>query len=246
MAGKNELIQSGLLELDILSEDEETELMECEQVIEKGLAAFEDVGCALANIRDNRLYKATHKRFERYCKDRWGLSKTHVNRKIDGWQTVRLLEQKMTPIGVKNDDESQIEVIVPKNEPEGPASVNENRPKTILPRNQSQTRPLSGLTPDQKIEAWLLVQDWVHDGAKLTSYLVGKAVKQVQGETVRKEIDKTRQGIDQTHMVSNLFRKQYNVLLTVLSEERAKGWKTTSKKEAVRWLQKMITIIDGE
>lgn len=39
-------------------------LASCEQRIERGLKTFIDVGQALAEIRDSRLYKGTHETFE--------------------------------------------------------------------------------------------------------------------------------------------------------------------------------------
>lgn len=50
-------------------------LASCEQRIERGLKTFIDVGQALAEIRDSRLYKGTHATFEDYCQQRWGFSR---------------------------------------------------------------------------------------------------------------------------------------------------------------------------
>lgn len=49
-------------------------LADCELRIERGLKTFIDVGQALAEIRDSRLYKGTHGTFEEYCRDRWKMS----------------------------------------------------------------------------------------------------------------------------------------------------------------------------
>jgi len=49
-------------------------LVSCEQRIERGLKTFIDVGQALAEIRDSRLYKGTHDTFEAYCRDRWKMT----------------------------------------------------------------------------------------------------------------------------------------------------------------------------
>ena len=49
-------------------------LTSCEQRIERGLKTFIDVGQALAEIRDSRLYKGTHETFEAYCRDRWKMT----------------------------------------------------------------------------------------------------------------------------------------------------------------------------
>lgn len=52
-----------------------THLEQLEHVIHQGLATFVEVGNALMNIRDLRLYRANFKTFEDYCNTRWGLSR---------------------------------------------------------------------------------------------------------------------------------------------------------------------------
>ena len=71
-------------------------LAECENVIERGLATFVEVGQALMEIRNRRLYREQYETFEDYCRERWGWSKTHVNRQIDAAQVAMTL----TPMGV--------------------------------------------------------------------------------------------------------------------------------------------------
>lgn len=57
-------------------------LKHCEGIIEKGAKHFIEVGRALATIRDERLYKATHKSFERYCQERWDFGRSYACRLI--------------------------------------------------------------------------------------------------------------------------------------------------------------------
>jgi hypothetical protein len=54
-------------------------LASCEQRIERGLKTFIDVGQALAEIRDSRLYKGSHSSFEDYCRERWGFSRVRAH-----------------------------------------------------------------------------------------------------------------------------------------------------------------------
>lgn len=61
--------------LAILNPAAQVALVSCEQRIERGLKTFIDVGQALAEIRDSRLYKGTHDTFEDYCRERWGFSR---------------------------------------------------------------------------------------------------------------------------------------------------------------------------
>lgn len=63
-------------------------LAELEQVIERGLTTFVDVGNALLSIRDDRLYRADYATFEDYCRDRWGMTRQHAYRMIDAAQVV--------------------------------------------------------------------------------------------------------------------------------------------------------------
>jgi len=45
-----------------------------EERVEAGLTNFIDVGNALSEIRDAKLYRASHGTFEDYCRERWGMS----------------------------------------------------------------------------------------------------------------------------------------------------------------------------
>jgi hypothetical protein len=67
------------------------ELAECEAIIERGLATFVEVGKALLRIRDDRLYRETHSTFADYCKQRWGMSKSHAYRQIEAAEVVDVL-----------------------------------------------------------------------------------------------------------------------------------------------------------
>lgn len=48
-------------------------LIELEVTIERGLGTFVEVGNALLEIRDSRLYRDSHGTFEDYCRERWGM-----------------------------------------------------------------------------------------------------------------------------------------------------------------------------
>jgi len=82
---------------------EKGELAEFEQVIQSGLQTFAEVGNALLAIRDGRLYRSEHGTFDAYCKDRWGMSKTHANRLVESAKVIG----NLTPIGVTPTTESQ-------------------------------------------------------------------------------------------------------------------------------------------
>src|SRR5829696_3454150 len=66
-----------------LSAGEQVDFTALEMVVREGLATFIEVGQALAEIRDRRLYRASHKTFEEYAHERWRLSRTRAYQFID-------------------------------------------------------------------------------------------------------------------------------------------------------------------
>jgi hypothetical protein len=70
--------------MDQLSGTERSQLAMCEQVIERGKRSWIDMGRALREIRDARLYRATHGTFEDYCEQRWEIARRHAYRLMDG------------------------------------------------------------------------------------------------------------------------------------------------------------------
>lgn len=62
---------------------EQDKLTQCETVIENGLRTFVDVGTALLEIRDEKLYRKDHDTFEDYCRGRWNMSRIHAHRMIE-------------------------------------------------------------------------------------------------------------------------------------------------------------------
>lgn len=78
-------------------------LSELEKVIERGLATFVEVGNALMEIRDGRLYRESHATFEDYCRERWDMSRVHAHRMIESAAVMGSL----LPIGNKPANESQ-------------------------------------------------------------------------------------------------------------------------------------------
>lgn len=66
--------------LTTLTTAQTSRLYSLEEKIEKGRATYLQVGTALAEIREKRLYKATHATWEAYCRGRWKFSTQHCGR----------------------------------------------------------------------------------------------------------------------------------------------------------------------
>jgi hypothetical protein len=71
-----------------LSLPERSRLAELEQVVDRGLQTFVEVGEALQEIRDGRLYRETHATFRDYCRDRFGFSDSRGRQLIAAARTV--------------------------------------------------------------------------------------------------------------------------------------------------------------
>jgi hypothetical protein len=85
-----------------LTTTESVRLCELERIIQKGKDTFVEVGTALAEIRDSRIYRNTFATFEEYCRERWGFDRTYAHRLIESAAVCNVL-----PIGNKPASESQ-------------------------------------------------------------------------------------------------------------------------------------------
>lgn len=61
-------------------------LADAEAKIEHGLTTFWEVGQALMQIRDERLYRAEFSTFEDYCQQRWDMSRRRANQLVEAAQ----------------------------------------------------------------------------------------------------------------------------------------------------------------
>ena len=61
---------------------ESDRLAECEATIERGFQTFAEVGTALLEIRDSRLYRSEFGTFEAYCQSRWGWNRHRASQLI--------------------------------------------------------------------------------------------------------------------------------------------------------------------
>ena len=79
---KEVIMESTAVEVMDLTVQEKTELAELETIIESGMKSFLVVGRALLKIRDSRLYRDSHRTFDDYCRDRWGMTRMRASQLI--------------------------------------------------------------------------------------------------------------------------------------------------------------------
>ncbi|MCC5617385.1 hypothetical protein LC605_20295 [Nostoc sp. CHAB 5836] len=110
------------VEVEELSSEEQRDRQHLERRVER--AVFE-AGKALAELRDRRLYRSTHKTFEEYCHDRFGYSRRQPYLLMDAAIVFDNLLEKCDPLD------------------------------QVLPTNERQVRPMTKLEPQQQQQVWL-------------------------------------------------------------------------------------------
>lgn len=98
----------------LVSLAESSRLVALEETIQHGVATFIEVGEALLEIRDSRLYRIEYGTFEDFCKGKWDFSKRQANRLIGASEVVATLG----PIGPKPTTESQAHPLTKLDTPE--------------------------------------------------------------------------------------------------------------------------------
>ena len=138
-----------------LTKDESCRLKECEKAIARGLATFYEVGNALAEIRELRLYRITHAAFSDYCQERWGMSR-------------------------RRGDELIAAAAVVDN-----VRTNERNSAQMLPANEAQANELTTLEPEAQSEVWQRVVETAEKIGDTNSVLTAAHIKSVVREYLR-------------------------------------------------------------
>lgn len=94
---------------DQLEPHERARMDALERTVRDGLRDFQRTGEALAQIRDNHLYRVGFETFEDYLEQRWGFTRTQAGRLIDAAETARVLE----PLGITPQTERQARALRP-------------------------------------------------------------------------------------------------------------------------------------
>ncbi len=105
-----------------------------EAVIDRGLASFVEVGEALLEVRDSKLYRVGYATFEAYCKGRWGLSQSRSYQLMDAATIAGVLSS--TTVELPN--EAVARELAPVLREQGPDAVRETW-GTVLETTEAPT-----------------------------------------------------------------------------------------------------------
>lgn len=149
---------------EVVSAEEKAEFKRLDGIVRKGIQAFMEVGNALRQIHDRKLWRADgYKTWEAYCRKVAGVSTPHAHRLMEGTEIADELE-KTLPRG--NDSEA-----IP------------------LPVHEAQTRPLKKLkTAEERARAWTSAV--AKSGGEPTMVEVQEAVFEILGPEKENETPK--------------------------------------------------------
>lgn len=104
-----------------LASDEKQSLARCEAIIARGVQTFVEVGEALTEIRDGKLYRMQYQTFDAYCKERWGIGSSRARQLIGASAVARQVE---TVTNVTLPNEGQARAIAKAAPSDRPAVLN--------------------------------------------------------------------------------------------------------------------------
>ncbi|MBD2535427.1 hypothetical protein H6G97_40945 [Nostoc flagelliforme FACHB-838] len=160
------------VEVPELTEQEQSDRLHLERRVER---AFFEAGKALAQLRDRRLYRSTHRTFEEYCRDRFGYTHRRVNYLIAGSIVFDNIvagtncsqNEEADEMGTncsQNEEVDETGTNCSQNEEVDETGTNCSQneevdkirpnPSRILPTNEGQVRPLAKLEPQQQVKVW--------------------------------------------------------------------------------------------
>lgn len=109
-----------------------------ERRIERGLTTFREVGLALLEIRDKRLFRLTHPTFESYCRDRWSMERSRAYQLMGAAEVAQYLPDDGDGHGPVNEAQARELVPVYNSNPSLVTKVWE----AVTARNEPVTAPL--------------------------------------------------------------------------------------------------------
>lgn len=137
-----------------LTTSEQADLRRLEGIVQRGMQTFCEVGKALAEIQERRLYRLTHKTFTAYCEERWGMSKSHAYRHIEVSKTIETL----SPMGDKNAlpanerQARELAPLTPEARYHAMQAASRDTTPTASKLHEIAAKALAGLTPAEQIE----------------------------------------------------------------------------------------------
>lgn len=137
-----------------------SELAEHERVIARGLKTFVEVGSALMDIRDARLYREDYATFEDYCQQRWNMTDRRARQLMDAASTVQAIEETGTTVPATESQARELSGLEPELAAEVMTKAAESGEKVTAARireirEQVAPRPVAKVTETTTTETYV-------------------------------------------------------------------------------------------
>jgi hypothetical protein len=135
-----------------LSPADRKNLMRFEETIREGIcrakAGLIEVGTALANIREGRLYRESFDNFDDYCRERWGFSRQRAHQLVHACQLSTVVDNERQARELLGLTQEDAQAVVAVAETQGPLTA-----ETIKTARQLLEDATAGLEGRDKREA---------------------------------------------------------------------------------------------
>lgn len=233
-----------------LSVREEKRKQELEAVVIRNFAAFYEVGCALREINNSRLYRVTHRRFDFYCKELFevaGRTAYHLIEAADVVDNVRQAMLESVPNWAQN--ESVNNCSQTEDDPENVrncAQVDEKPTDIPLPQNEAQARALVKVPPERQPEIWQQAVSSAPEG-KVTAAHIRRTIKGLNLASTTAAIKKAKDDLEvKPEKMSDQFKAAMRAFFDAVNIERKHDWKHTDRRAVLRIIQTLHTAVNME
>lgn len=193
-----------------LSMQEERRLEQLEGVVVETLSkAFVQIGEALAEIKERKLYRKKSMTFEKYCKELFDISKSRARELINAAGVI----ENLRSCGGFEDEQI-----------------------ILLPLNEAQARPLTKLRTEQQVAVWQSAVDSAQRG-RVTASHVKKVVKEYLGEKIKTTVRRSQEKVAQES--STEFTESFEAFSSQILKERNSNYKYTSRGEIIKALDQL-------
>lgn len=215
-----------------LSQREEKLLAELEGVIETNMRGFVLVGMALAQIRDQRLYRIHYPTFEEYILRVWDMGRPRAYQLIEASEVHGNLKSFIETAS----DDNCSQVSLPENVHHGRHTIDQ-----LLPKNERQARPLTLFPLEEQQAIWLQVLDEASNrGCQITANFIIQVILERQRKTIERKVKEQKERTEKAIDLPPMVKQSYQMLLQVVHDQNSTDWKQVGRQTMVSLLEDLL------
>ncbi|WP_018622867.1 hypothetical protein [Spirosoma luteum] len=187
-------------ELTPLSEQEQDNRQELEEIVLAGLDTYLTVGIALDQIRQAKLYRSTHLSFKAYLAERFDVGRQRAYQLMEAAQVVNELMAEVQD----NDDNTGVAIVMPKRE--------------------SHASALADIPKEHRKQVWdAVVEDEKQTGKAITAKKISEKAQAVTGVPLNKKPPKDRKPRGEQELADEFLTDQASLTAAAMGQPREKN-----------------------